>query len=139
MDNLQKTEMTYQEYNDFFPLADELVHYFEQMADQDVQITANQVARLINFGAQYGIGSSQFWEFTLDSLDSLYRDLDAPKCLKVMNTLKDIGLLTQSQSYTLSEHLMSMKGMNAEQLSVLLIILQSDDLDYLYKSMGKYD
>jgi ADP-glucose pyrophosphorylase len=56
-----------------------------------------------------------------------------------MNTLKDIGLLTQSLSYALSTHLISAKSLSAENLSMLLIILQSDDMDQLYRSMGKYD
>ena len=29
MDSLQKTEMTYQDYSEYYPMADELVHYFE--------------------------------------------------------------------------------------------------------------
>jgi hypothetical protein len=51
MENLQKTEMTYQDYSEYYPMADELVHYFEGMLEGDLDVTANQVARLINFGA----------------------------------------------------------------------------------------
>lgn len=129
MENLQKTEMTYQEYNEFYPMADELVHYFEKMIDQEMQVSAAQIARLINFGSIFGTGSHQFWEFLLDNLETHLADLDATKSLKVLNTLKDIGLLTQSLSYALSSHLISCKNMSAENLSMLLIILQSDDLD----------
>ena len=38
-------------------MADELVHYFEQMLEGDVQVSGNQVAKLIFFGSQFGIGS----------------------------------------------------------------------------------
>ena len=66
MFQLQSIEMSYQEYRDNYPVADELIHYFESMIEGEVQVTASQVAKLVNFGAQFGIGSHSFWEFCLE-------------------------------------------------------------------------
>jgi hypothetical protein len=131
--------MTYQTYSDFYPMADELVHYFEQMLEGDVQVSASQVAKLINFGAQFGIGSHQYWDFCLEKLESKMKELDAPKAIRVINTLKDVGLLTQTLSFGMTDHLLNSKSLSAENLSILLIIAQSDDIDYIYRSMGKFD
>ena len=92
------------------------------MLEGDVQVSASQVAKLINFGAQFGVGSQQYWEFCLEKLESKMGELDAPKAIKVINTLKDCGLLTQTLSFGLIEHLLGSKGLSAENLSVLLII-----------------
>lgn len=67
------------------------------------------------------------------------KELDASRAMKVINTLKDCGILTQTLSYGLTDHLLSSKGLTAEQLSVLLIIAQSDEIDHVYRSMGKFD
>jgi hypothetical protein len=122
MEGLQRTEMTYQDYNDFYPLADELVHYFEQMLEGDIQVSASQVSRMINFGAQFGVGSQQYWEFCLEKLESKMKELDAPKAIKVINTLKDCGLLTQTLSFGLTDHLLGSKGLSAENLANVLLI-----------------
>ena len=60
--------MTYQEYYEFFPVADELVHYFEEMVDDGLEISATQLTKLISFGAQFSIGSEKFWHFLLETL-----------------------------------------------------------------------
>ena len=120
-------------------MADELVHYFEQMLEGDVQVSGNQVAKLIFFGSQFGVGSQEFWVFCLEKLESKMNELDAPKAIKVINTLKDCGLLTQTLSFGLTEHLLGAKGLSVQDLSIILIIAQSDDIDYVYRSMGKFD
>jgi hypothetical protein len=103
-------------------MADELVHYFEQMLEGDVQVSGNQVAKLIFFGSQFGVGGQEYWEFCLEKLESKMNELDALKAIKVINTLKDIGLLTQTLSFGLTEHLLGAKGLTVENLSIILII-----------------
>jgi hypothetical protein len=94
MESLQKSEMTYEDHSEYYPMADELVHYFEQMLEEDLQVSGSQVGMLINFGAQFGVGSHQFWDFCLEKLQDTLGELDAAKSIKVINTLKECGLLT---------------------------------------------
>lgn len=41
MVNLEKEEMTFESFQDFFPLADELLVYFEELVDDTHKINAS--------------------------------------------------------------------------------------------------
>ena len=62
---MEQNDLSFEDYQQYFPLADELVHYFEEMHDDSHEITGAQTLSLISFGSKFSISSMVFWDFTL--------------------------------------------------------------------------
>ena len=55
--------------------------------------------------------------------------------LKVLNSLKDLGLLPQSLMVSLTQRLLKgVKTLSPESLSIVMIIMSSDEIDQVYTS-----
>ena len=55
-----------------------------------------------------------------------------------MNTLKEIGILPQSMMLSLTQRLISgSESLTPQKLAVVLVILNSDEINQVYKGNGK--
>lgn len=64
--------MTFEEYEQFYMLADELVHYLEGIVEVEgtnQNLSSHQVLSLIFFAEQFNIFSNQFWALTHEGLN----------------------------------------------------------------------
>ena len=89
MQAMERQDMSFEDFQSFFPLADELVHYFEELHDESHQMTATQTLSLISFGSKFTISSMVFWDFVLQSIKSkpVQDSLSAIQTIKSMNAL----------------------------------------------------
>lgn len=81
--------MSFEDFQQFFPLADELVHYIEELHEDTHEITATQTLSLISFGSKFTISSMVFWDIALQSIKDkkVIEQLSGSQTIKALNSL----------------------------------------------------
>ena len=113
------------------------MHYFEEFQDDSHDISATQALSLISFGSRFSISSMIFWDFTLSKIKSekVIEEMTSLQSIKVMNALQDLGLLTPSTTFSLSQKLISdFSSLTTEHIPVALIILNSEEISEVYSN-----
>ena len=145
MHDISKKDLSYHEFNEFYPMADELGHYLDQAIEERGSayylsiITADQATNLLKFALKFGIGLDSLMKLALDALeqDHLLGEMKPLQIIHIMNLLKEEGRLTQSLLVSMLQNLLKSASLNSltpSSFSILLIILRSDEVTLAFKN-----
>lgn len=144
--HLAKQDLTYEEFSEYMPMADELVMHledhmyaltYEQRMDKISKMKPADLMALLEFGIQFNIGGHEYWSLILDlaSNQNILKKMKPLDAIEVMNNLKDYGLLKASLTLKICQQVEGQIGkMDAETLSIYLLIFASDHTKDAYKS-----
>jgi len=142
---LNDHEMSYHEYQDFFPMADEVSLYLVDLIEEEGEdsliqrCTSSQAVSLVNFGTKFEIGEKTFWNFVLDIVqkENTIKGLSPNESLHLLGTLKEFDILPSTLLVKLTQQLVlqAQQGkLSTTNLTLLLLIVTSDPVKDSYEN-----
>ena len=131
MCNLATMDLTYSQFEESAPMADELVHYLTESLENkhyvNNTIDEQQVGNLAAFGTKFSIDEPVYWEMVTLALEDNLKEMRATQIMQTMTLLQESGRLDEATLFNCLDELKGkLASLKPSECSFYLLVLTSD-------------